>query len=48
MKTKRIHGVKYARIEYTNRGAHPPEQTWYPVKNLRWLAERCDVKLYIH
>lgn len=45
MKTKRINGQRFIRIEYTNHGAHPPMRAWYPAVNLRWLARRCDVKV---
>lgn len=41
MKTRRINGQKFVAITYRNpRPNGRRGETWYPVENLRWLAER--------
>jgi len=45
MKTLIVNGQLFALIEFTNHGSHPAVQSWYPVENLNWLRQFCDVKL---
>lgn len=42
---KIINGQEFTLIRYTNHGAHPPIETWYPTYNLEWLRTKCDVVL---
>lgn len=43
--TRFINGQEFTCIEYSNRGAHAPIQTWYPTEGIAELRKVCDVKI---